>query len=108
GRSLVGFRERTSSFVAALDSCAVLVPEVGQRLQALSDLATSLSIRKRLPQIEVAAGDNALVLILRLLEDPSAEDRERMSAFEREHGVRLLIQRNGPDVLESLDGGPFE
>ena len=27
-----------------------------------------------------------------------------MLAFEREHGVRLLIQRNGPDVLESLDG----
>lgn len=103
-RSLVGFRERTSSFVAALDACAVLVPAVGKRIQALSALATSLSVRKRLPQIEVAAGDGGVVLVLRLLEDPSAEDRQRLLAFEREHGMRLLIQRNGPDRLDSLDG----
>jgi 23S rRNA (uracil1939-C5)-methyltransferase len=107
-RSLVGFRERTSSFVAALESCPVLVPEVGQRIEALGALATSLSVRKRLPQIEVAAGDSGVVLVLRLLEDPSDADRERLIAFEREHGIRLLIQRNGPDVLEGLDGGPTE
>jgi len=107
-RSLVGFRERTSSFIAAIDRCPVLDPRVGERIQALSALATSLSIRQRLPQIEVAAGDNGVVLVLRLLEDPTAEDRERLLAFEREHGIRLLIQRNGPDVLESLDGAPTE
>jgi 23S rRNA (uracil1939-C5)-methyltransferase len=103
-RSLVGFRERTSSFVAALDSCPVLVPEAGQLVTALSALATSLSVRTRLPQIEVAAGDGQLVFVLRLLDEPSAGDRELMLAFEREHGVRLLLQRKGPDVLESLDG----
>jgi 23S rRNA (uracil1939-C5)-methyltransferase len=103
-RSLVGFRERSSSFVAALDSCPVLVPEAGQLIAALSELATSLSVRTKLPQIEVAAGDQQLVLVLRLLEDPSPEDRQRLLDFERQRGVRLLIQRKGPDVLESLDG----
>jgi 23S rRNA (uracil1939-C5)-methyltransferase len=48
------------------------------------------------------------VLVLRLLDDPSDADREQLAAFEREQGMRLLIQRNGPDVLESLDGGPTE
>jgi 23S rRNA (uracil1939-C5)-methyltransferase len=102
-RSLVGFRERSSSFVAALDSCPVLVPEAGQRIAALSALATSLSVRTRLPQIEVAAGDEQLVLVLRLLDDPSPEDVELLRAFELREGVKLLIQRKGPDALDSLD-----
>jgi 23S rRNA (uracil1939-C5)-methyltransferase len=103
-RSLVGFRERSSSFVAALDRCPVLVPEAGERITALCDLATSLSVRMRLPQIEVAAGDGQLALVLRLLDDPSPDDREKLRAFEVAHGVKLLIQRGGPDLLESLDG----
>jgi 23S rRNA (uracil1939-C5)-methyltransferase len=107
-RSLVGFRERTSSFVAALDSCPVLDPRVGQRILELSALATSLSVRKRLPQIEVAAGDNGVVLVLRLLDDATEADLEHLRAFERAHGIRLLIQRNGPDVLDALDGTPID
>ena len=52
GRSLVGFRERTSSFVADIDHCEVLVPKVGAMLPALSALVSELSIRTRMPQIE--------------------------------------------------------
>jgi 23S rRNA (uracil1939-C5)-methyltransferase len=62
----------------------------------------------RLPQIEVAAGDDLLVFVLRLLDEPTAEDRERMREFERRHEVRLLIQRKGPDALDSLDGAPVD
>jgi 23S rRNA (uracil1939-C5)-methyltransferase len=107
-RSLVGFRERSSSFVAALERCEVLVPQAGEMIVPLSELATSLSVRMRLPQIEVAAGDDLLVFVLRLLDEPTAEDRERMREFERRHEVRLLIQRKGPDALDSLDGAPVD
>lgn len=107
-RSLVGFRERDSSFVAALERCEVLVPEAGRLIIPMSELATSLSVRTRLPQIEVAAGDGLLVLVLRLLDDPSPEDLQKMRDFEARHGVRLLIQRRGPDQLDALDERPVD
>ncbi|MET0293231.1 MAG: 23S rRNA (uracil(1939)-C(5))-methyltransferase RlmD [Steroidobacteraceae bacterium] len=105
-RSLVGFRERSSSFVAALERCVVLVPEAGEKLAALSDLATSLSIRMRMPQIEVSAGDGQLALVMRVLDDPSEDDLRLMREFELRENVKLLLQRNGPTELQSLDGLP--
>ncbi len=107
-RSLVGFRERSSSFVAAITRCPVLVPEAGERIVALSDLATSLSVRMRLPQIEVAAGEGQLALVLRLLDDPTADDLQRLREFETREQVKLLLQRNGPSDLASLDGTPTD
>lgn len=104
-RSMVGFRERSSSFVADLTRCPVMVPEAGNLLQPLSELVTGLSIRMRIPQVEVAAGDELLVLVLRVLEDPSAEDLERLRAFEVEHGAKLLLQRHGPSDLVPVSGG---
>ncbi len=104
GRSLVGFRERTSSFVADIDHCEVLVPRVGAMIPALSQLVTELSIRTRMPQIEVAAADNQLALVMRTLLPLTAADRERLVAFEQAHGVRIYLQAGSPNKLETLDG----
>jgi 23S rRNA (uracil1939-C5)-methyltransferase len=104
GRSLVGFRERLSSFVAAIDKCVVLAPAIGEKIAALSDLVTSLSIPSRIPQIEVAVGDNLVVLVLRTLDPLNEVDKDLLRAFEREHGVRWLLQPGGPNALETLGG----
>jgi 23S rRNA (uracil1939-C5)-methyltransferase len=104
GRSLVGFRERLSSYVAEVEQCPVLRPEAGLIVGELSRLLTSLSIPTRVPQIEVAAGDAATVLVVRVLEPPSATDRALMLEFEREHAVRILLQAGRPDRLEPLSG----
>lgn len=103
-RSLVGFRERHSSYVAELEGCEVLVPRVGALLPALSALVSQLSIRMRMPQIEVAAADNQLALVLRTLLPLTADDRTLLAGFEREHDVRLYLQAGSPDQLETLDG----
>lgn len=55
--ALVGFRERASPFLAALESCAILDPRVGQKLRVLGETIAGLSIRYHLPQIEVACAD---------------------------------------------------
>ncbi|MDR2214466.1 MAG: 23S rRNA (uracil(1939)-C(5))-methyltransferase RlmD [Nevskiaceae bacterium] len=104
GRSLVGFRERLSSHVAALNRCEVLTPGVGAMLAELSALVTSLSIPERIPQVEVAVGDAATVLVLRILSPITAEDRAKLAAFGEQHRVHWLLQPGGPDSLESLDG----
>jgi 23S rRNA (uracil1939-C5)-methyltransferase len=108
GRSLVGFREKHSSFVADVEHCPVLRPEVGLLVGELGKLVTSLSIPERIPQIEVAVGDSVTVLVVRVLQPPSPADRERLLDFERLHAVRILLQAGRPDQLETLEGGKPE
>jgi 23S rRNA (uracil1939-C5)-methyltransferase len=104
GRSLVGFREKMSSFVADVKHCPVLAAPVGTMVEALSELVTSLSIPTRIPQIEVAVGEDTTVLVLRVLSPPTEQDRQKLREFGQRHGVRWLLQAGRPDQLESLEG----
>lgn len=101
-RVLVGFRERNSNFIADIDHCDVLYEKVGYRLSDLSDLVMSLSIRNRLPQIEVAVGDDLCALVFRILEDITEEDKEKLIEFELTHGFAIYLQRKGPDSVIPL------
>lgn len=105
-RVLVGFRERRHPYLAEIDSCIVMHPLVGTRLIALGDMIGQLSIRDKIPQIEVAIGDEQCVLSIRVLEPPTAEDMDIMKAFEREHPLTLCLQSKGPDTIVPLDGEP--
>jgi 23S rRNA (uracil1939-C5)-methyltransferase len=102
GRVLVGFRERNGPHVTDMRACHTLVPDVGQRLEALSELVASLSIRRRLPQIEVAAGDNATALVLRHLSPLASRDLDRLRQFESETGLWIHLQPKGPDTVRPL------
>ena len=104
GRVLVGFRERGASFVADMTRCDVLTPEVGERLEALSALIGRLSIRDRLPQIEVAQGDGPVVLILRVLDPPSATDLGLLADFAAETGFYIYLQEGGIETVRPLPG----
>ena len=58
GGVLVGFHEKKSSFVADMTTCPVLPPRISALLPELRELVGVLSIRDRLPQIELAIGDD--------------------------------------------------
>ncbi|HWO99396.1 MAG TPA: 23S rRNA (uracil(1939)-C(5))-methyltransferase RlmD [Methylococcus sp.] len=102
GRVLVGFRERASSYVAEIDSCPVLHPRIGERLREIAELIEGLSIRERLPQIEVAVGENSAALVFRVLEEPSAEDRRRLCRFGEEQEFDIYLQPRGPESITPL------
>jgi 23S rRNA (uracil1939-C5)-methyltransferase len=104
GKVLVGFRERGSSFVTDLGRCDVLHPKVGQLITTLSELIGSLSIRDRVPQIEMAMGDEVCVLVFRVLDAPSQEDCDKLSAFGKEHGISIYTQPGGPETVQPLNG----
>lgn len=89
---LVGFREKRNSFIAALEQCAVLVPAVGQSLDALAQLIGTLDGKRRIPQIEVAAGDDDVALIFRHLDPLSAGDQEKLIDFCRQRGWHCYLQ----------------
>ena len=67
GGVLVGFHEKRSSYVADMESCEILPPLVSRLIPPLRELIGTLSVRARLPQIEVAVGEEVVVLVLRIL-----------------------------------------
>jgi 23S rRNA (uracil1939-C5)-methyltransferase len=102
GGVLVGFHEKRSSYVAVMDSCAVLPEPISALLTPLKALVGSLSISDRLPQIEVSAGDTPTALVFRILEPLTAADEERLRAFADRHGVHVYLQAAGPDTATVL------
>jgi len=65
GRVLVGFRERHAPFITDMHRCEILAEPVDALIDPLSDLIGQLSIRARLPQIEVAVAENGVGLVVR-------------------------------------------
>jgi 23S rRNA (uracil1939-C5)-methyltransferase len=116
GGVLIGFHERKSSYVADMRECHVLPPKISALLPALRTLVESLSIRTRLPQIELAVGerlapqavaavsgatDERLVhaLVLRILEPLSGSDEAKLVAFADAHDVEFWLQPGGPETV---------
>jgi len=110
GGVLVGFRERHSSHVADMRACEVLTRRVSDLITPLRSLIGDLSIRARLPQIEVAVGDEVIVLILRVLEPPSDVDKRALRGFAEAHGIQFWLQPSGPETarpFHPLDSPPL-
>ena len=106
GRVLVGFRERRNPFLAEIESCKVMHPIVGEKLMDLSEMIGGLSIKDKIPQIEVAIGDDDCVLAFRVLEPPTTEDKERMRDFGHQHNMSICLQSKGPDTIVPIEGEP--
>jgi 23S rRNA (uracil1939-C5)-methyltransferase len=102
GRVLVGFRERETPYIADMRRCEVLLPAVGERLEALSELIGMLDARARIPQIEVAADDARVQLVLRHLDPLSEQDLELLRQFAEETGFYLQLQPGGPQSVLDL------
>lgn len=99
GGTLVGFHEKGSSYVADMSECHVLTKNVADMLVPMRELVTRLSIRQRMPQIEVAVGANGrTALVFRVLDEPSSDDMETLLAFGREHNADIWLQPKGPET----------
>ncbi len=101
-KTLVGFREQRSSYLADIPRCEVLHPSVGERLEELAELIEGLQSREKLPQIEVAIGDETTVLVIRNLVDLPEEDSEKLIAYAKKTGLHLQLQPKGPDSVTPL------
>jgi 23S rRNA (uracil1939-C5)-methyltransferase len=97
GGVLVGFRERRSTYIADMRECPVLPEHVSRLLPDLRVLIESLSVRERVPQIEVAVGENATALVFRHLLPLTPEDEAAFTEFAGKHGVHVWLQPGGPD-----------
>lgn len=110
GGVLVGFHEKRSSYVADMRYCEVLPDSIARLIEPLRELVGSLSIREKLPQIEVAVGEEVKALVLRILETPSPQDETALKAFADRHGIQFWYQVKGPETAAPfypLDAPPL-
>lgn len=105
-RTVVGFRERSTTFITDIKRCHVLAPPMDQLVEPLSLLVTQLSIRDRVPQIEVAVADNATALVVRILEPLTDRDRDQLLKFAAEHKIDLYVQPGGYETVAPLSPSP--
>ncbi|MGH8745176.1 MAG: 23S rRNA (uracil(1939)-C(5))-methyltransferase RlmD, partial [Burkholderiales bacterium] len=103
---LVGFHERRSSYVVDMLGCEVLPPRISRLIPRLRELVESLSVRQRLPQIELALGDAVEVLVFRHLDPLEADDVEKLRALAKQEGVSVWLQPAGPDSAHPLHPVP--
>ena len=103
GRVLVGFRERDKPYIADMAACHVLIPEIGLQLDRLVACIETLDLRSRLPQIEVAGGDNGVALVLRILDPLSQADRARLEKLARDSGWWLYLQPGDLGTVKPLN-----
>jgi len=99
---MVGFRESGSSFVTDTEQCEILHPSVGLLLTELADYISRMEQKERIPQIEVAVGDNQTVLVFRHLDPLSETDREILRELAIKHDFVIYLQAGSPDELEAL------
>jgi 23S rRNA (uracil1939-C5)-methyltransferase len=103
-RTVVGFRERATTYITDIKRCEILTQPLDALVEPLSTLLSALSVRARVPQIEAAVADNGVALVIRVLDEITAADRELLDAFEREHQVTLYLQPGGYDTVAPLNG----
>lgn len=106
-KTLVGFRETDPRFVADLRICLTVIPEIGERIEALAALVESLDARDDIPQIEFIAGDIApdgsgVAFVFRHLSALSDGDRAKLTAFAQQHNFAFYLQSGGIDTVVPL------
>ena len=102
GRTLVGFRETNGKYVADIERCHVLDPKVGERIQSIGALVSSMDARASLPQIEIAVADDNIAFVFRHLEALSEGDRQKLIAFGKHEQVSILLQPGNNDSVHAL------
>lgn len=103
-RILVGFRERGGRYVTDTGSCPVLMPPADELIQPLATLVQELDVFDRIPQIELAIGDDNCGLIFRSLEQLSQRDHSVLTRFLEHHHLRGYVQSGSRDSIEPLNG----
>ena len=100
-RVLVGFNEKGTRYVADMNSCEVLTPQVSALIAPLQLMIAQLSLRDKIPQLELAVGEgDVVVLIFRIMDALQANDEALLRAFADAHKVNIWTQTKGPETVK--------
>jgi 23S rRNA (uracil1939-C5)-methyltransferase len=120
GRVLAGFREREKPYLADIRRCEVLLARFASLPEHLAALVETLSLREKIPQVELAAGDDpgpagapgdsgaggaTAALVFRVMAAPTADDLGKLEAFADRQAVQIYLQSGGLDSIRPLRDG---
>ncbi|MFP4181944.1 MAG: 23S rRNA (uracil(1939)-C(5))-methyltransferase RlmD [Thiohalospira sp.] len=107
GGVLVGFRERGTGYVVDTRRCDILDPRIGEHIPELARTIDGLTIAERVPQVEVALGDEAGTLVIRHLDPLGPGDAEALADFGRRTGLGIHLQPGDESTAHPLwpEGG---
>lgn len=101
--TMVGFRERNNPrYITEIAHCPVLNKKVDADLMALRYLVDSMDDKHSIAQIEVAAGDTEVALILRNLNPLTNDDELKIKHFAKQYEYKIFLQPGGPDTIYSF------
>ncbi|MBF0183863.1 MAG: 23S rRNA (uracil(1939)-C(5))-methyltransferase RlmD [Magnetococcales bacterium] len=103
-RLLLGFFQTASHKVADLvDGCPVLEPSLNACLLPLRQLIPRLSVKDKLPQVDLVSGEQGVGMILHLLAPLSAADQGLLRQFANEQALaQLWLQQGRKQGLQPL------
>lgn len=106
---LIGFREKRSRYVADMQTCEVLPPDLSALLMPLRGLVGDLSVCDHIAQIEAAVGTKVIALVLRHLEPLTSADEVCLHEFakaynakNRDRKIEWWLQPKGLDTVHLL------
>jgi 23S rRNA (uracil1939-C5)-methyltransferase len=98
----LGFRQAGSDKIATIDECAILMPPFNNMMPMLTELISSLSVAKRIPQIELLAGDKNNGINFHILVPTKEDDRQKLLAFGERYSLIIYTQSEGVDTVKAL------
>ncbi|WP_046155904.1 23S rRNA (uracil(1939)-C(5))-methyltransferase RlmD [Chromobacterium vaccinii] len=103
GGVLVGFHEKSSSYIAEMRECHILPKHISDLIMPLRAMIATLSISQRMPQVEVAVGDKLDILVFRNMDAITDADFAILKAFSDTHGtaerpLQIWLQPKGPET----------
>ena len=99
GQIYLGFREAFSGRVVDMSTCTILAPRLADLIGPLRERLAELSIAARIPQIEMAAGDSTVAMVVRNLDPLTDRDHDVLRAFAGDQRVEVFLQPAGPDSV---------
>jgi len=102
GRTLVGFRERGTSYVAELRRCDILPPQ--WESESRPSPSSWTASRSGSGYRSSRWGEGLCVLLLWVLEPPSVRDAARLTDFGAAHGLHFYVQEGGTETIRPLPG----
>jgi 23S rRNA (uracil1939-C5)-methyltransferase len=103
GGVLIGFREKGGRFVMDMDHCFILPEEISNLIPQLRVMLAKLSIKDKIPQLEIAIGERLNVFVIRNMERLSNVDEGIIQEFVDQNNknnlrpMQIWLQPKGPE-----------
>ena len=95
---LVGFNQKHSGYVVDMTECQILPKHISDMLVPLRALVGAMSIYNKVPQFEVAVGEELTTLVMRNMEALTAADEALLREFADKWKIQWWLQPAGPDT----------